>query len=104
MDEKDVTPPTNGAANPEQVDKPEMPKQFDLSKMERLQLENIQLRGQLLQQQQKDLGIEQGAWGQDVAAAHGVDMSKYNINLSTGQCTLVQVGEPQQPGADGGES
>ena len=91
-----VTPPPE-ATPPAEPEAPAPAKRFELTKVEHVTLENIQLRRELLQQQLRALGDQQNAWGQMVGEAHGVDIRQYNINLGTGFCDLIEVGEPNPP-------
>ena len=58
-----------------------LPPKFTLTEAERLSLENVQLKQQLAQQQM-------ATWGAQVQAAHGYDLTRYTIDVTTGQCVL----------------
>jgi hypothetical protein len=57
------------------------PRKFALTEAQRLELENIQLKQQLAQQQMQ-------TWGVKVQAHHGLELTDYSIDVATGQCTL----------------
>lgn len=76
------------------------PKQFHLTAEERLRIENLQLRGQLLAQEQGRLQGEQAAWRAGVEKRVRCDLSQYLVDVPSGSCSarlpLKEVKTPKE--------
>lgn len=59
---------------------------FKLIEIEKLQLENIQLKTRALEQALEQVRAEQRVWGVTVAKRHKVDLGQFTINPDTGEC------------------
>lgn len=67
------------------------PAEFQLTEVERMELENIQLKKQLAEQQMQ-------VWAQKVQANHGFVMDNYTVNPVSGVC-VRNAGAPATPPA-----
>lgn len=66
------------------------PKQFHLTAEERLRIENIQLRGQLVQQQQARLQAETAEWRAGIEKRVRCVLADYVVDVASGACEARQ--------------
>ena len=68
----------------------ETPASFKLTREERLELENLELKARILRLQLDSIAVERQQWVSRLSDRVGLDISDYEINVDSGVCTRLE--------------